>query len=186
MTPLKKNYRYKHICKKCGRFISKDKEHKCLQEKRKVGNKFKCGVCGAYKIKKDFPKDRTHKYHINNRCKECRSKQGWGNNKRYIIKMMSEKQLRERIYLLEKEIRFIDEILNVNNPDDMGRPKGSIKYTPEQVKFLIENKQMHMKNLIPFYNRTFGTDLKPDSRALYNFMCREGILEWREDWRRER
>jgi len=150
----KSNYRYDVICEYCGKFISQDKIHSCGYELRKIKNKFRCNSCKEYKLKKDFPKDRTHKYGIYHCCKKCRSARGWGrpNAKR---KMMNEKQLKERMYSLEKELRIIKEILETNNPDGIGRPKGSLVYTPEQVKFLKENKEMHMKNLIPFYNRTF-------------------------------
>lgn len=89
---------------------------------------------------------------------------------------MSEKQLRERIYKLEDELRILREILG-HKREGFGRPKGSIKYTPEQIGFLkeCEKQKLSDKEIVRQFNSEFGTNLNIDSRALYNFMVREGI-----------
>ena len=89
--------------------------------------------------------------------------------------MMSEKQIKERIIQLKKEIEIFEQVLNTKR-EGFGRPKGSIKYTIEQENFLKENKDIPMKELIKLYNEKFKTNLKKDTRALYNFMERQGII----------
>jgi hypothetical protein len=89
--------------------------------------------------------------------------------------MMSEKQLREKVFGLRRELQICEEILN-SKREGFGRPKGSIKYTQEQGKFLKENKNIPMKKLIELYNKKFGTNFHKDSRALYNFMDRQGLF----------
>ena len=91
---------------------------------------------------------------------------------------MSEKQLREKVNHLKRELAICEEILNTKRDGSMGRPKGSILYTEEQVKFLKEHKDMPMKNLILLFNLQFKKNYSQNTRALYNFMCREGIIEY--------
>lgn len=90
--------------------------------------------------------------------------------------MMSEKQIKERIYTLEQEIRILRNVLEQKR-EGFGRPKGSLKYTPEQIDFLkeCEEKKFSDKEIVRQFNSKFGINLKADSRALYNFMVREGI-----------
>ena len=88
---------------------------------------------------------------------------------------MSEKQIKERIFKLKDEIRILETILNTKK-EGFGRPKGSLKYSEEQVKFLCDNKDTHMPELIQLFNKQFNTKYHSETRALYNFMCREGIL----------
>lgn len=97
-----------------------------------------------------------------------------------LNKMMSEKQLREKVNYLKRELAIYEEILNTKKDGSMGRPKGSVKYTDEQVAFLRKNKDVLMKELILMFNLEFKTNYPPQTRALYNFMCREGILEYEE------
>ncbi len=89
--------------------------------------------------------------------------------------MMSERQIKERIFMLASELRILEEVLNCKVSDKMGRPLGSYKYSDEQIKFLTERKNMQMKELIKEFNKKFETSFSDDSRALYNFMERSGI-----------
>ncbi len=91
--------------------------------------------------------------------------------------MLNEKQIKERIYELKKEIGILYYIINGNNDNNLGRPRGSIQYTQEQMNFLKECEQNNLddKEIINLFNLKFGTDFKEDSRALYNLMNREGI-----------
>jgi hypothetical protein len=91
---------------------------------------------------------------------------------------MSEKQLREKVIALEKELNIYKTILQTPKDGKMGRPIGSIKYTDVQVMWLKDNKNMPMTNLVMKFNERFGTKLSVTSRALYNFMCREGIIQY--------
>lgn len=100
--------------------------------------------------------------------------------------MITEKQLRDRINNLKKELIIYEEVLNSKSIKKMGRPKGSLKYTEEQIKFIKDNKDVPMKNLIVMFNNQFKTNYSTNTRALYNFMAREGISEWKEEWTRER
>ncbi len=90
--------------------------------------------------------------------------------------MMNERQIKDKIYQLETELKILKEILKTETNIKFGRPIGSIKYPDEQVIFLQENKDMYMKDLIQEYNQKFNADLPKNSRALYNFMQRVGIL----------
>ncbi len=90
--------------------------------------------------------------------------------------MMNKKQIERRISELKKEIEILEGILIPTNLK-MGRPKGSLKYTPEQIKFIEENKDILMKELVIKFNEEFKTNYTPNTRAIYNFMLREGILE---------
>jgi transposase len=100
--------------------------------------------------------------------------------------MLSEKQIRDRIWELQKEIEVLKFVLNNGNTNENviksnppHRPKGSIKYTKEQVEFLkdcLKNK-LKDKEIIDLYNLKFKTNLKKNSRALYNFTIREGLRQ---------
>jgi len=90
--------------------------------------------------------------------------------------MMSEKQIKERIYQLKEEIRILESIVKTDNDGTMGRPRGSIKYNKEQIMFLTDNRDTPMSELVELFNRKFGTKLHPETRALYNFMCRMQII----------
>lgn len=89
--------------------------------------------------------------------------------------MMSEKQIKERIYKLQDEVRILESVLETKR-EGFGRPKGSIKYNQEQIKFLYDNRDTPMAELVTAFNKQFGTKYHSESRTLYNFMCREGIL----------
>lgn len=89
---------------------------------------------------------------------------------------MSEKQIKERIYQLKEEIRILESVVKTDNDGSMGRPKGSIKYNKEQIIFLTDNRDTPMPELVKLFNKQFGTKLHPETRALYNFMCRMGII----------
>ena len=91
--------------------------------------------------------------------------------------MISEGQLKRIIRELELKLESYREILETKKDAGFGRPVGSIKYTEEQIKFLEDNKDNPMPLLILEFNERFGTKFKPDSRALYNFMMRQGIIE---------
>lgn len=89
---------------------------------------------------------------------------------------MNEKQIKERINELEKEINILEYVLNKTS-EGTGRPKGSIKYTKEQVDFLkkCEEDKLTDKEIIKVYNQKFGTNYPETARGLYNFMNRYGI-----------
>ena len=91
-------------------------------------------------------------------------------------KMLNEKQIKERINELEKEIGILEYVLS-GESEGFGRPKGSIKYTQEQVNFLkeCEKNKLTDKEIIKAYNQKFGTNYPETSRGLYNFMNRYGI-----------
>lgn len=88
---------------------------------------------------------------------------------------MSKKAIKERIYILKTEIRILDEVLN-QEVSGFGRPRGSLKYTDEQITFLKLNKNQKNTDLIKMFNEKFNTNYKSDSRSLYNFMERQGII----------
>lgn len=90
--------------------------------------------------------------------------------------MMSERQIRERINKLQEEIRILSEVVE-HKREGFGRPKGTLKYTPEQIDFLKEGEENKLsdKEIVRQFNLKFGTTIKSNSRALYNFMLREGI-----------
>lgn len=92
------NYRYKTICKKCGKFISADdkKEHKCKGYPRYKDGRYHCSICNKYLPFKDFHLDSTKRYGISNQCKKCR-------NPFLIIKS----NRRKAIKLLEKIEKYI-------------------------------------------------------------------------------
>lgn len=91
--------------------------------------------------------------------------------------MMSEKQLREKIIELEKQLEIWKAVLNSQKDGKAGRPLGSTTYTFEQMKFLAEceEKKLTDKQIIIEFNKKYGTNIKPDGRQLYNLMCRQGI-----------
>lgn len=90
--------------------------------------------------------------------------------------MLNEKQIKQRIWELNKEIEILQYVLN-HTSEGMGRPLGSYKYTPEQINFLkeCEKNELTDKEVIDLFNIRFGTSLSKSSRRLYNFMCRTGI-----------
>jgi hypothetical protein len=88
---------------------------------------------------------------------------------------MNEKQVKERISELKKEISILEGVLN-NKREGFGRPKGSLKYSKEEELFLKENKYKPMKEIVVMFNKKFGKSYKKDTRALYNFMSRQGII----------
>ena len=94
--------------------------------------------------------------------------------------MLSEQQIKDRIYELKKEIEILISVLNGGNTKKdyiFGRPKGSIKYSQEQVDFLKEcvKNKLDDKEIIKLFNIKFKTNFKENSRRLYNFMTRYGI-----------
>jgi len=91
--------------------------------------------------------------------------------------MLNERQVKERINELKKEIGTLEFVLSGVSDGKTGRPRGSYEYTQEQINFLKEcNKQeIPMKEIIKLFNTKFGTDYKIDTRAFYNFMDRCGI-----------
>lgn len=89
--------------------------------------------------------------------------------------MMSEKQVKERIYKLKEELRILEEVLETKR-EGFGRPKGSLKFSSEQIKFLHDYREEDMKKLVKLFNAKFGTNYPINSRALYNFMERTGII----------
>lgn len=91
--------------------------------------------------------------------------------------MMTENQIRERIENLKKELEVLENVLITEAKSRMGRPLRSYLYSEKQIEFLHENRELPMKELIKKYNKTFNTELSLDSRAIYNFMIRTGIIE---------
>lgn len=91
--------------------------------------------------------------------------------------MMNERQLREKLRELEKETAIYKHILETPRDDKVGRPKGSITYSNEQILFLKECEQKGMSDvqIVDAFNIKFGTTIKRNGRQLYNFMVREGI-----------
>lgn len=91
--------------------------------------------------------------------------------------MMSERQLREKIIDVKKELAILESVLNRPNDGMTGRPKGSIEHTNEQVEFLTQCNEANLtdKEIITAYNTKFNTNIPLTSRGLYNFMTRQGI-----------
>ena len=89
--------------------------------------------------------------------------------------MMTERQVRDRIDELKEELKILTGVLETDPQIRVGRPPKSYSYSEEKVKFLTENKDMDMTDLIIKYNKKFSTKIPRTSRALYNFMCRCGI-----------
>ena len=79
--------------------------------------------------------------------------------------------------MLKKELEILEEILNGDRKSNIGRPCGTFKYSDAQHKFLKENKDKDQKELIGMFNEKFKTQFSLESRALYNFMIRSGIIE---------
>ncbi|GAH22540.1 unnamed protein product, partial [marine sediment metagenome] len=69
-----------------------------------------------------------------------------------IIKMMSEKQIKEKIYKLQDEIRILESVLETDR-EGFGRPKGSLKYNQKQIKFLYDNRDTPMNELVELFNK---------------------------------
>lgn len=67
------NYRWSKICKSCGEFIPRDKEHICNRIPREKNGLYHCSRCHKYLPKDYFNKDKTKRYGILNSCKECRN-----------------------------------------------------------------------------------------------------------------
>jgi len=96
---------------------------------------------------------------------------------------MKEKQIKERINNLRREIEILEGVLYTKRKG-FGRPKGTLKYKEEQITFLKENKNMKMIDLVELFNKTFGTNYPKETRALYNFMDRERIISPIRDYSR--
>lgn len=73
----KRDYRYDIHCPDCGKF--KGKGHKCKSPPRKEYGWYRCSICGRYYPYHFFQKDRTKRFGINTRCKQCRKETGNGN-----------------------------------------------------------------------------------------------------------
>lgn len=90
---------------------------------------------------------------------------------------MNERQIKERIKHLKKEIEVLQNVLNYDIPSVDGRPKGSTSYTDRQMRFMEDHRDLPMKRLVKAYNHEFKTNIPEESRALYNFMIRNGIIK---------
>jgi hypothetical protein len=99
--------------------------------------------------------------------------------------MMSERQLRERIFQLERELEVLKSIVTTPQDGKLGRPSGSTVYTDEQIKFLKRcwEKNLSYKRIVEEYNLRYGTKWKPSDRGLYNLMRRQGIIESKFSWK---
>lgn len=75
-----RHYRYNKHCPNCGRF--REKNHKCELPPRKKYGRYKCSRCKKYLPYKAYQKDKTKRFGINTRCKECRKETGNGNKYR--------------------------------------------------------------------------------------------------------
>ena len=91
---------------------------------------------------------------------------------------MNEKQIRERIINLKREVAILEEIVDTR-AEGIGRPQGSVTYTEEQVKFLKENKSLPPTMLAQMFNKKFKYNLPLHTRKLYKIMRREGIIPYR-------
>ncbi len=94
--------------------------------------------------------------------------------------MLNERQIKDRIYKLKQEIKVLNSVINSNNSElkPFGRPKGSWKYSLEQIDFLkdCKKKGLEQKEIIKQFNIKFGTKFNENTRALYNFMSRCKII----------
>jgi len=79
---------------------------------------------------------------------------------------------------LKKEIEVLEKVLFLPSDKKMGRPRGSIAYSDEQIKFLKKcaKKNLEQKAIVNEFNKEFGTRFPINSRALYNFMDRQGMI----------
>lgn len=90
--------------------------------------------------------------------------------------MMNERQIQEKIE--REEIRILEEVLKTESAKPkMGRPIGTRRYPNEQFEFLKENKDVPMKELVGMFNKKFKTSFPLDTRVLYNFMYRSGLVD---------
>lgn len=78
--------------------------------------------------------------------------------------------------MLENELHILKSLLG-QKKEGFGRPKGSTKYTQEEIDFLkeCEERGFNDREIINEFNKKFGVNLRPKTRALYNFMVRNGI-----------
>ena len=93
--------------------------------------------------------------------------------------MLNERQIRDKIYELKKEIKTLNSVLSDNSKiKPFGRPKRSYKYSLEQIDFLkdCKKKKLEPKEIIKQFNTKFGTEFDKNTRALYNFMSRSKII----------
>lgn len=90
---------------------------------------------------------------------------------------MNERQLKEKIYQLEIELKSLKFVLETQNNAILGRPTGTTKYSEEEINFLKLNKNMKMPNLVEAFNKKFNKNFPKKSRGIYNFMVRNGIIE---------
>lgn len=98
--------------------------------------------------------------------------------------MLGKIQVEQRILKLKEEIRILQDVLDSEPNQKIGRPPNISKYPREQFEFLNNNKDVPMKELIMLFNKKFKTDFKENSRVLYNFMERGGIItpQFRRDY----
>ena len=92
--------------------------------------------------------------------------------------MMNEEQIDERIHELLIRIEELRLVKGKIAHIKMGRPLGSTKYSEEQDSFLREciKEKIPYRKITQEFNKQFGTNVKADSRQLYNYMERNGII----------
>jgi hypothetical protein len=97
--------------------------------------------------------------------------------------MMNERQLKDKIKELERDLAIFKSILETPGDSRNGRPLGSTKYSPDRLVYLeeCEMKGLSDKEIIDGFNAKFGTTIPNNSRQLYNLMQRKGIRKtgWR-------
>lgn len=90
--------------------------------------------------------------------------------------MMNKLQVLDKIKRHEEAIELLKEVLQTDpEKGKMGRPQGETKYTSEQLNFIKNNRDITMIKLVQKFNDKFGTNLRKNSRTLYNLMDRQGI-----------
>jgi len=94
-----------------------------------------------------------------------------------VLEIKDKKEIEKRIENLKKKTASYEEVLLTQTDNKMGRPVGSSKYTSEQTEFLKQNKNVPIKDLIVLFNKKFNLNLPLDTRILYNFMFRAGIID---------
>lgn len=91
--------------------------------------------------------------------------------------MMTEREIKERIYDLKKEIDIYEKILKTTH--EFGRPTGSTKFTPAQLEFLklCVARKLPIPKITDLFNKRYKTNYPLESRGLYNAMLRQGIIK---------